>query len=274
MVYTVIPYRLPQRPRWGLPRAVGMDSSGVRGQRASQSEESGGFFFFLVVNFVIHWNKRVRWFLPQYPHWQEISPQPCQTSSFSASRIPIWGVVLNEHQPWKYGPRLGKPWGVLSLREGWEARVRDGGRGGKRVHLWSPLWLVWASGKVPDGHRLSRRSVPGTGPVRFLRTPLALGKLGVFSRMTSGGGRGGIFGLLGAAGGLEGRNGLASPGLGVGMPAPPWLFLWEACASVVEALGPLPTHSTKGKTPRTARSHAKAFLGRFQKTLRVFPDWT
>lgn len=57
------------------------------------------------------------------------------------------------------------------------------------------------------------------------------------------------------------------------MPAcPPWLLLWEACALVVEALGPLPTHSRKGKTPRTARSHAKAFLGGFQKTLTVFPD--
>lgn len=229
-----------------------MDSSGVRGQRASQSEESGGFYLSILTDRKFRLNRARR------AHSQQAGSQ--------------FGVVLNEHQPWKYGPRLGKPWGVLSLREGWEAQVRDGGRGGKRVHLWSPLWLVWASGKVPDGHRLSRRSVPGTGPVRFLRTPLALGKLGVFSRMTSGGGRGGIFGLLGAAGGLEGRNGLASPGLGVGMPAPPWLFLWEACASVVEALGPLPTHSTKGKTPRTARSHAKAFLGRFQKTLRVFPD--
>ena len=50
MVYTVIPYRLPQRPRWGLPRAVGMDSSGVRGQRASQSEESGGFYLSILTD--------------------------------------------------------------------------------------------------------------------------------------------------------------------------------------------------------------------------------
>ena len=90
--------------------------------------------------------------------------------------------------------------------------------------------------------------------------------------MTSGGGRGGILGLLGVAGGLKDQNGLASPGLGVGRLALlPWLFLWEACALVVEALGPLPTLSRKGKTPKTARSHPKAFLGRFQM-LRVFPD--
>lgn len=122
-------------------------------------------------------------------------------------------------------------------------------------------------GKVPDGHCFSRRSVPGTGPVRFLRTPLALGKLSVFSRMPSGGGRGGV------AGGPKDQNGLASPGLGVGRLAlPPWLFLWEACALVVKALGPLPTLSKKGKTPKTARSHPIGCLGRFQKMLRVFPD--
>lgn len=107
----------------------------------------------------------------------------------------------------------------------------------------------------------------------FLRTPLALGKLSVFSRMPSGGGQGGVLGLLGVAGGPKDQNGLASPGLGVGRLAlPPWLFLWEACALVVEALGPLPTLSKKGKTPKTARSHPIAFLVRFQKMLRVFPD--
>ena len=162
MVYTVIPYRLPQRPRWGLPRAVGIDSSGVRGQRPSQPEESGGFCLSI---------SRTGNFVTTAPDELILSKQdPSLGLSWTNTGLGNTEIRTQTRKASGCSPvprRLGSP-------------VGDGGRGGERVPLRSPLRLVWASGKVPDGHRPSRRSVPGTGPARPLRTPLAPGNSASF----------------------------------------------------------------------------------------------
>lgn len=112
-------------------------------------------------------------------HGQEISSQPRQTSSFSASRIPVWGC-LEPTLASEIRTQTRKASGCSPAPRRLGSPVGDRGRGGERFPLRSPLRLVWASGKVPDGHRPSRRSVPGTGPARPLRTPLAPGNSASF----------------------------------------------------------------------------------------------
>lgn len=91
-----------------------------------------------------------------------------------------------------------------------------------------------------------QRSVPGTGPVRFLRTPGSWETQRLFPEcLRVGGGE-----VLPEAErpewiGLPGLQGLEGWHSSLAVP------LGGMCL-VVEALGPLPTLSKKGKTPKTA----------------------
>ena len=176
MVYTVIPYRLPQRPRWGLPRAVGIDSSGIRGQRPSQPEESGGFCLSIsrTGNFVTTAPDELI-LSKQDPSlglsWTNTSPGNTDPDSESL------GVFSSSEKAGKPGRRQRTRWGAGSP-EVTSAACVGLGEGSR----WpSPFQTVSSRNRSSPAPEDS----PGSG------------KLGVFSRMTSGAGRGGVLGLLG-----------------------------------------------------------------------------